>query len=110
MKGSIRWTSGSTGWTEKSTAWPKPCPTLSATPCARPTATAARNADHDEAAARKPALGLDPRVAAGTPEDVAKVQRSYTGQFLAPVLARGGRQAEEVRGWRRRSDAQVATI
>lgn len=27
-------------------------------------------------------------VAAGTPEDVAKVKRSYTGQFLAPVLAR----------------------
>ena len=25
-------------------------------------------------------------VAAGTPEDVAKVKRSYTGQFLAPVL------------------------
>jgi excinuclease ABC subunit A len=27
-------------------------------------------------------------VAAGTPEDVAKMKRSYTGQFLAPVLAR----------------------
>ena len=27
-------------------------------------------------------------VAAGTPEDVVKVKRSYTGQFLAPVLAR----------------------
>jgi excinuclease ABC subunit A len=27
-------------------------------------------------------------VAAGTPEDIAKVKRSYTGQFLAPVLAR----------------------
>ena len=27
-------------------------------------------------------------VAQGTPEDVAKVKRSYTGQFLAPVLAR----------------------
>jgi excinuclease ABC subunit A len=27
-------------------------------------------------------------VAAGTPEDVAKVARSYTGQFLTPVLAR----------------------
>ncbi|HXF90104.1 MAG TPA: excinuclease ABC subunit UvrA [Xanthobacteraceae bacterium] len=27
-------------------------------------------------------------VAAGTPEDVAKVRASYTGQFLAPVLAR----------------------
>ncbi len=28
-------------------------------------------------------------VAAGTPEDVVKVKRSYTGQFLAPVLGRG---------------------
>ncbi len=27
-------------------------------------------------------------VAQGTPEDVVKVKRSYTGQFLAPVLAR----------------------
>jgi excinuclease ABC subunit A len=27
-------------------------------------------------------------VAAGTPEDVAKVARSYTGRFLKPVLAR----------------------
>jgi excinuclease ABC subunit A len=27
-------------------------------------------------------------VAAGTPEEVAKAKRSYTGQFLAPVLAR----------------------
>ena len=27
-------------------------------------------------------------VAAGTPEDIVKVKRSYTGQFLAPVLAR----------------------
>jgi len=27
-------------------------------------------------------------IAAGTPEDVAKTLRSYTGQFLAPVLAR----------------------
>jgi excinuclease ABC subunit A len=26
--------------------------------------------------------------AAGTPEDVAAVKRSYTGQFLKPVLAR----------------------
>jgi excinuclease ABC subunit A len=29
-------------------------------------------------------------VAAGTPEDLVKVARSYTGQFLAPVLARRG--------------------
>jgi excinuclease ABC subunit A len=27
-------------------------------------------------------------VAAGTPEDIAKVKRSYTGAFLAPVLGR----------------------
>jgi excinuclease ABC subunit A len=27
-------------------------------------------------------------VAAGTPEDIVKVKRSYTGQFLAPVLGR----------------------
>jgi len=27
-------------------------------------------------------------IAAGTPEDVVKVKRSYTGKFLAPVLAR----------------------
>ena len=27
-------------------------------------------------------------VAAGTPEDIVKAKRSYTGQFLAPVLAR----------------------
>jgi excinuclease ABC subunit A len=27
-------------------------------------------------------------VAAGTPEEIVKVKRSYTGQFLAPVLAR----------------------
>jgi excinuclease ABC subunit A len=27
-------------------------------------------------------------VAAGSPEDVVKVKRSYTGQFLKPVLGR----------------------
>jgi excinuclease ABC subunit A len=27
-------------------------------------------------------------VAQGTPEDVVKAKRSYTGQFLAPVMAR----------------------
>ena len=27
-------------------------------------------------------------VAAGTPEDIARSKRSYTGQFLVPVLAR----------------------
>jgi excinuclease ABC subunit A len=29
-------------------------------------------------------------VAAGTPEDIVKVKRSYTGEYLKPVLARGG--------------------
>jgi excinuclease ABC subunit A len=27
-------------------------------------------------------------VAAGSPEEILKVKRSYTGKFLAPVLAR----------------------
>jgi excinuclease ABC subunit A len=27
-------------------------------------------------------------VAAGTPEDIVKAKRSYTGQFLTPVLGR----------------------
>jgi excinuclease ABC subunit A len=34
-------------------------------------------------------------VATGTPEDVAGVERSYTGQYLAPVLARGRAHAAE---------------
>jgi excinuclease ABC subunit A len=38
-------------------------------------------------------------VAAGTPEDIAKAKRSYTGQFLAPVLAR------RERGRRKRTEA-----
>ncbi|MEP2744192.1 excinuclease ABC subunit UvrA [Bauldia litoralis] len=37
-------------------------------------------------------------VAAGTPEDVVKVKRSYTGAFLKPVLARG--KASRTRGGR----------
>jgi hypothetical protein len=36
----------------------------------------------------KPALGLDPRFAAGTPKDIVREKRSYTGQLLKPVLAR----------------------
>jgi excinuclease ABC subunit A len=31
-------------------------------------------------------------VAAGSPEDVVKVKRSYTGQFLKPVLGRRERR------------------
>jgi excinuclease ABC subunit A len=34
-------------------------------------------------------------VAAGTPEDVVREKRSYTGAFLAPVLARQRIQAPE---------------
>jgi excinuclease ABC subunit A len=30
-------------------------------------------------------------VAAGAPEDIVRVKKSYTGQFLAPVLARGSK-------------------
>ena len=40
-------------------------------------------------------------VAQGTPEDVVKVKRSYTGQFLKPVLASersSGQGEEEDRG------------
>ncbi|HVT83091.1 MAG TPA: ATP-binding cassette domain-containing protein, partial [Phycisphaerae bacterium] len=39
-------------------------------------------------------------VATGTPEDVVKVKRSYTGQFLAPVLAksRASRRARDAAG------------
>ena len=33
-------------------------------------------------------------VAAGSPEALAKIKRSYTGQFLAPALARRGRRTE----------------
>ncbi|MBN9022202.1 MAG: excinuclease ABC subunit UvrA, partial [Rhizobiales bacterium] len=33
-------------------------------------------------------------VATGTPEDIVKVKRSYTGQFLKPVLARSRRSRE----------------
>ena len=49
--------------------------------------------------ARKPALGDDPRVAAGSPEDVVKEKRSYTGAFLKPVLAR----KDSSRGGKKRS-------
>src|SRR4029453_17263381 len=47
-------------------------------------------------------------VAEGTPEDVVKVKRSYTGQFLAPVLARkearrpGKKRIEAAGGWPRK--------
>jgi excinuclease ABC subunit A len=35
-------------------------------------------------------------VAAGTPEDVVKEKRSYTGQYLKPVLAKGGPKRRKV--------------
>jgi len=34
-------------------------------------------------------------VAEGTPEDVARVPESFTGQFLKPILARAGKLPEE---------------
>ncbi|MGE5536415.1 MAG: ATP-binding cassette domain-containing protein, partial [Acidobacteriota bacterium] len=35
-------------------------------------------------------------VAAGTPEDIVREKRSYTGQFLKPVLGRGGERKKRV--------------
>jgi len=35
-------------------------------------------------------------VAAGTPEDIVRVKRSYTGDFLKPVLARGSKKRRSV--------------
>jgi excinuclease ABC subunit A len=43
-------------------------------------------------------------VAAGTPEDIVREKRSYTGQFLKPVLARGADSA----GGRRRKRIEAA--
>src|SRR5262249_62096473 len=43
-------------------------------------------------------------VAAGPPEDIAREKRSYTGQFLKPVLARGADSA----GGRRRKRIEAA--
>jgi excinuclease ABC subunit A len=34
-------------------------------------------------------------VVAGTPEDVVREKRSYTGQFLKDVIRRGKKQAAE---------------
>jgi excinuclease ABC subunit A len=41
-------------------------------------------------------------VATGTPEDIAKVKRSYTGQFLKPVLEK---KAPVAAGKKRRIEA-----
>ena len=43
-------------------------------------------------------------VAAGTPEDIVREKRSYTGQFLKPVLARAADSA----GGRRRKRIEAA--
>jgi excinuclease ABC subunit A len=37
-------------------------------------------------------------VAAGTPEDLVKVKRSYTGQYLKPVLQRARRAGSRAGG------------
>ena len=39
--------------------------------------------------------GGDAIVAASTQEDIVKVKRNYTGQFLAPVLARSRRDGKK---------------
>jgi hypothetical protein len=48
------------------------------------------------AAASKPALGLDPRVAAGPPEEIVREKRSYTGAFLKQVLNRQGKPKKRI--------------
>ena len=45
--------------------------------------------------APKAATAAAPIVADGTPEDVAKVKESYTGQYLKPVLARKPKPASK---------------
>ena len=45
-------------------------------------------------------------VAAGSPEDIVKVKRSYTGAFLKPVLARA--RAARARGGPAEADAEAA--
>ncbi|MFM9863865.1 MAG: excinuclease ABC subunit A, partial [Micropepsaceae bacterium] len=44
-------------------------------------------------------------VAAGTPEEVAKVARSYTGQFLKPLFKRTAPKAEMAQPKQRRARA-----
>jgi excinuclease ABC subunit A len=34
-------------------------------------------------------------VVVGAPEDIVRVKKNYTGQFLAPVLARGSRRGKK---------------
>jgi excinuclease ABC subunit A len=47
-------------------------------------------------------------VAVGTPEDVAREKRSYTGAFLKPVLARRGTAAAAERGRRPKGRVEAA--
>ena len=47
-------------------------------------------------------------VAAGTPEDVVREKRSYTGAFLKPVLARGSGAQARRNASRRRSSTRTA--
>jgi len=47
-------------------------------------------------------------VAAGTPEDVAREKRSYTGAILRPVLARRGAAAAAERGRRPKGRVEAA--
>jgi len=44
-------------------------------------------------------------VAAGTPEDVVREKRSYTGAFLKPVLARRGQDRDNLRNRKKRVEA-----
>jgi excinuclease ABC subunit A len=44
-------------------------------------------------------------VASGTPEEVAKVARSYTGQFLKPLFKRGAAKAEMAQPKQKRARA-----
>src|SRR6184192_560718 len=49
-------------------------------------------------------------IAAGTPEDVAEIARSYTGQFVKPLLerARGGRASSSRASMRERAPSGAA--
>lgn len=48
-------------------------------------------------------------VAEGTPEHVARVEDSYTGQFLAPILARSARTPQRATGAKRTAAAAATT-
>ncbi|MEO6412466.1 MAG: excinuclease ABC subunit A, partial [Pedococcus sp.] len=48
-------------------------------------------------------------IAEGTPEQVAAVEDSYTGQFLAPILARSARTPQRAAGAKRTAAASAPT-